>query len=258
VFGTKEEEVFSTDDLQLLLSPKRIRVRFGGEWLADSTRAALLRENGHLPVYYIPREDVRMDLLRRTDHVTSSERKGRAVYWTVRSGGRSAENAAWAYPEPGEGAEALADYVEFDWDAMDAWFEEDEEVDVHPRDPFHRVDTRRSSRHLKLELGGVIVAETTRPTLLFETSLPTRYYIPPTDVRLDLLEPSDHTTGCPYKGRASYLHVRVGDKLHRNLVWSYSLPRAAAFDVRGMMAFYTEKIDALYVDGEKVEKPPVF
>lgn len=138
---------------------------------------------------------------------------------------------------------------------MDAWYEE---VDVHPRDPFHRVDTRRSSRHLRLELGGLVVAETRRPTLLFETSLPTRYYIPPTDVRLELLEPSDHTTGCPYKGHARYYNVRLGDELHRNLVWSYSTPRAAALDIAGMMAFYTEKLEALYIDGEKVKKPAVF
>jgi uncharacterized protein (DUF427 family) len=254
--ATASQALMTTDSLELVPSPKRIRIRFGGRTIADSYRAAMLYETGHLPIYYLPQADVRKDLLEPTDHHTDCGRKGQASYWTVRVGDRVAENAVWAYPNPIQGVEALADYVAFYWEKMDAWYEEDEEVDVHPRDPRHRVDTRPSSRHVRLELAGETVAETHRPTLLFETSLPTRYYIPATDARLDLLEPSETTTGCPYKGHARYYHVRIGDRLFRDLVWSYPYPRPEAFGVAGMLCFYAEKMDALYVDGDRVESSP--
>jgi uncharacterized protein (DUF427 family) len=256
--ATASQTLMSTDSLELVPSPKRIRIRFGGQTIADSYGAAMLYETGHLPIYYLPRADVRMDLFEPTDHHSDCGRKGEASYWSVRVGDRVAKNAVWAYPKPIRGAEALADYVAFYWEEMDAWYEEDEQVDVHPRDPRHRVDTRLSSRHVRLELDGQTVAETRRPTLLFETSLPTRYYIPATDARLDLLEPSDKSTGCPYKGHARYYDIRIGERVYPDLVWSYPYPRPEAFGVAGMLCFYTEKLDALYVDGELVERPPHF
>lgn len=234
---------------------RRVRARFGGEWIADSRRALLLHESKHMPVYYLPREDVRMDLLDATDHHTHCPYKGDASYWTVRAGGRQAENAVWAYAEPLEGQEHLADYVAFYWNRMDQWFEEDDEVFVHPRDPYHRIDTLRSSRHVEVSVGGVVLAETTRPVLLFETGLPVRTYIPPVDVNLELLEANDHETSCPYKGNgAQYWTAVVDGERHENLVWSYAFPTAEALPIAGLMAFFDERVDVL-VDGELQERP---
>ena len=138
---------------------------------------------------------------------------------------------------------------------MDQWFEEDEEIFVHPRDPHTRVDALRSSRHVRVVMAGETVAETTRPVLLFETGLPTRYYIPPEDVRLDLLEPSGAGTRCPYKGVASYHSVRVGGELVADVVWHYPFPIPECPKIEGLLAFYNERVD-LYVDGELQERPP--
>ena len=205
-------------------SPRRVRVKFNGETIADSTNAHLLFETRHLPVYYFPRADVRMDKLAPTDHHTFCPYKGTASYWTIRVGDKVSENAVWGYPEPYDEVDAIKDFVAFYWNRMDAWFEEDEEIFVHPRDPYTRVDTVHSSRHVRVEIDGVTLGETHRPILLFETGLPTRYYIPKQDVCMDLLEPTNSITRCPYKGVARYWSARVRDKLIKDIVWSYPAP----------------------------------
>lgn len=212
----------------------------------------MLFEKGHLPLYYLPKADVGMSFLTHTEHHTHCPRKGDASYWTVKVGDKEMENAVWGYPEPLDGAEPLANYLAFYLDKMDAWFEEDERIHVHPRDPYHRVDARLSSRHVRVVHGDETIAETRHPTLLFETELPTRYYIPISDVRLDLLEPSDTTSPCPYKGDANYYSVRVGGRRVEDLVWYYKHLLPEAFDVRDMVCFYSEKVDAFYVNGEKL------
>jgi len=137
---------------------------------------------------------------------------------------------------------------------MDAWFEEDDEVFVHPRDPYHRVDVLNSSRHVKVSVGGEVVAETRRPRLLFETSLPVRYYIPMLDVRMDLLESSDTISRCPYKGVASYWSVRLGGTLHADLAWSYRSPIPECPKIENLIAFFNERVD-LDIDEERVQRP---
>ncbi|MDQ3966496.1 MAG: DUF427 domain-containing protein, partial [Actinomycetota bacterium] len=136
----------------------------------------------------------------------------------------------------------------------DAWYEEDEEVFVHPRDPYHRVDILDSSRHVRVLVNGEVVAETDRPELLFETGLPTRYYIPPEDVREELLVPSDTTTQCPYKGVASYWSVDAGGELFEDLSWYYPEPLPEAAKISGLLCFFNERVD-LEVDGEKQPRP---
>ena len=143
-----------------------MRVVLGGETVADSRRAKLLHEAGLLPVYYFPIEDVRMELLKESDHTTHCPFKGDASYWSVRAGDRVAENAVWGYPEPIDSAPPIAGYLAFYWRMMDHWYEEDEEVFVHPRDPYHRVDVLESSRHVKISVNGEVVAETERPKIL--------------------------------------------------------------------------------------------
>jgi uncharacterized protein (DUF427 family) len=228
-------------------TPKRIRVEFGGETIADTTGARLLFETRHLPVYYVPESDVRMDLLTRTDHSTHCPVKGDAAYWTVTAGGRTAENAVWGYPEPI--APWLKGYVSFYWDAMDAWYEEDEQVFGHPHDPYSRIDVLKSSRPVKVSVGGEVLAESTRAVFLFETGLPVRYYLPREDVRLGALKPSATTTHCAYKGEATYW--AYGDE---DIAWTYESPLREAEPVRGMVCFFNEKTD-IEIAGELQERP---
>src|SRR5487761_85680 len=201
-------------------SPRRVRVEFNGATIADSTNAHLLFETRHLPVYYFPRADVRMDLLSPIDEVA-----------------------------------AIGDFVAFYWDRVDHWYEEDEEIFVHPRDPYKRVDAIQSARPVQIVVGGQVVAETRRARFLFETRLPTRYYIPPEDVRMDLLVPSDKTTACPYKGRARYYSVKIGDRVYPDLVWSYPEPIAECPKIKGYLCFFNEHVDEIRVDGVAVPKP---
>jgi uncharacterized protein (DUF427 family) len=235
-------------------SPRRVRVTFGGETIADSNRTKLLHETNHLPVYYFPMEDVRMEFLEESEHKTSCPFKGEASYWSVRVGEKVAENAVWSYPEPIDSAPPLAGYLAFYWNKMDHWYEEDEEVFVHPRDPYHRVDILESSRRVRVSVNGEVIAETERPRILFETGLPPRYYIPPEDVREDLLVKSEKTTRCPYKGVASYWSVEAGGEIVEDLVWSYQDPIQEAAKVKGYLCFFNERVD-LEVDGEEQERP---
>jgi uncharacterized protein (DUF427 family) len=234
--------------------PRRIRVFFGAEPVADSTRAVYLFETGHLPVYYIPLADVRSDLLRETDQHSTCPYKGEATYYSVVTGDRTVENAVWAYPKPIAAVPELADYVAFYWDKADAWFEEDDEVFVHPRDPYHRVDVLNSSRHVQVAVGGTVVADSHRPRLLFETGLPARYYLPKLDVRSDLLVPSQTRTRCPYKGEAVYWSVNAGGERLEDAAWSYPAPLPEIPKIENLIAFYNERVD-LIVDGTVQERP---
>lgn len=252
------ESGFKTNPLYRIAfesSPRRVRVQFNSQTIADSTSAHLLFETRHLPVYYFPRADVRLDLLTPTDHHTFCPYKGTASYWTVRVGERTSENAVWGYPEPFAEVAAIQDFVAFYWDRVDRWFEEDEEIFVHPRDPYKRVDVLQSSRHVEVILGGETVADTRRARFLFETRLPTRYYIPLEDVRADLLVPSDKTTACPYKGRARYFSVRIGGRLHEDIVWSYPEPVPECAKIKGYLCFFNELVDEIRVDGLVEPRP---
>jgi uncharacterized protein (DUF427 family) len=232
---------------------RRVRAYFAGHLVADSRHALLVYEPKRLPVYWFPVGDVRMDFLKPKQPPLEGG-KAATARWNLEVEGRSAENAAWSYPEPDADRSGLRDHVTFYWNSMDAWYEEDDEVFVHPRDPHHRVDVLNSSRHVKVVVEGVVVAETRRPRLLFETGLPTRYYIPKIDVRMDLLEPTDSITACPYKGRASYWSVRAGERLLEDLVWVYPAPIPECPKIENLLSFYNEKVD-IYVDGELQPRP---
>lgn len=230
-----------------------IRVKFGHEYVADSRRALLLIEYGpgRLPTYYFPMEDVRMDLL---EAQPSARRDPEFTYYTVKAGDQVVTDAAWMHRDPKGELSALKGYITFSWDKSGTWYEEDLELFAHARDPHKRVDAVPSSRYVRVVIGGTTVAETHHPTLLFETPLPTRYYIPREDVRMDLLEPSTATTQCPYKGTAEYWTFKVGDQVMRNVVWSYPDPIPECPRIKGMLCFFNERVD-LYVDGELQERP---
>lgn len=236
-------------------SPRRVRVMFNGVTIADSTHAMLLHETRHTPVYYFPQSDIRMDLLTPTDHHTFCPYKAEASYWTLTVGDRTEENAAWSYLDPFDEVPEIKDYVSFYWKKMDAWFEEDEEIFVHPRDPHKRVDVVASKRRVEVVLGGETVADSTNAMFLFETNLPTRYYIPAADVKTDLLVPSDTETACPYKGKAKYHSMRVGGELYEDVVWYYPDPIPECPKIKDLLCFYNENVDEICVDGEPVPKP---
>ncbi|MGW0804638.1 DUF427 domain-containing protein [Nonomuraea sp. NPDC002799] len=227
---------------------KRVRTYLGGRVVADTTSALLVWEVPYYPTYYFPLEDVDEAALKATGAVEHSPSRGDAVVYTVASGTKEADGAALAYPE--SPLEQIRGHVRFAWDAMDAWFEEDEQVYFHPRDPYTRVDVLPSSRHVRVEVDGVTVADSRNARILFETGLPARYYLPKTDVRLDLLEATDTATHCPYKGTAEYWSVN-GKK---DLAWSYRTPLPESERVAGLIAFYNEKLD-IYLDGELEERP---
>jgi uncharacterized protein (DUF427 family) len=235
-------------------SPRRIRGELGGVTVIDSTHAKLLHEQAHLPVYYFPEADVRMDLLRPSDLRTRCPFKGDASHWTLEAGGQVAEHAAWSYPDPIEGAPALAGYVAFYWNKLDRWFEEDERAIVHARDPYHRIDVLQSSRRIRVLLDGEVLAQSDRPIALFETGLPTRWYLPAQDVRMDLLERSETSTGCAYKGFAGYWSLRNGGEGGSDVAWDYREPHRDVIRITDLIAFFNERVD-IEVDGELQERP---
>ena len=238
-------------DIPVEQGAKRVRAYLGGTPVADTVRPLLVWEIPYYPTYYFPAADVREDLLHTDDEGDRRAADGERL--TIRVGEREARGAATRFGEAAP-TEQLRNTVRLEWTAMDAWFEEDEEVFTHARDPHRRIDILGSSRHVRVEVACETVAESTSPRLLFETGLPVRYYLPKPDVRLDLLERSATVTHCAYKGRAETFSVRAGGRLHENVAWSYPAPLPESQKVAGLIAFYNEKVD-IFVDGEREERP---
>ncbi|MGH3903046.1 MAG: DUF427 domain-containing protein [Pseudonocardiaceae bacterium] len=231
--------------------PRRVRALFAGEPVLDTTRGMLLHESNLLPQLYVPREDVDTDLLRGSDRTTHCPFKGDAAYWSLVAGGRTADNALWAYPEPSDAASWLRGYLAPYWRPMDAWFDEDEEVQGHLRDPYHRVDARPSSRQVEVLAGDEVIAQTRRSVVLSETGLPNRFYVPSQDVRADVLELSATHTVCPYKGTASYRSLRTPRGLITDAAFCYPEPLDGVRPVAGLLCFLAEGIETR-VDGRQV------
>jgi uncharacterized protein (DUF427 family) len=232
--------------------PKRVRGVVDGTAVVDSIDVRYVWENPAFPQYYFPVDDVRVDLLLPTDTVTHSVQRGDAHHYTIAVGQTRRVDGAWRYDD--SPVEDLRDLVRFDWDAMDAWYEEDEEVFVHPRSPYTRVEILDSSRHLVVEVDGVVVADTRRARVLFETGLPARWYIPKDDVRTDLLEHSAKTSRCPYKGEAEYWSAVIDARVETDIAWSYPEPLPESTRIAGMICFYNERAD-LIVDGVRDARP---
>jgi uncharacterized protein (DUF427 family) len=231
---------------------KRVRAYLGGELVGDTARPVLVWESPHYPTYYFPLEDVRGELLEPDGGTAHSPSRGDATTFTVKAGGKVAPGAALRYLD--SPIEELRELVRLEWKAMDSWFEEDEEVFTHPRDPYTRVDILASSRHVRIEVAGETIAESASPRLLFETGLPVRYYLPKTHVRMDKLVPTDTVSHCPYKGEAEWWSVSTSDGVHEDLAWSYRTPLPESQKVAGLIAFYDEKVD-VYVDGVLQDRP---
>ena len=252
---------------------KRIQALLGGETVVDSTRAVLVWEPRRIvPSYAVPVEDVRGELVPAGQaagavggdvgvslaDVTALRVLDPSVPFTVHSAeGEMVDLHAAGQRRPGAGFRPadpdLAGLVILDFGAFDAWYEEDELNVGHPRDPFHRIDVLPSSRQVRLELDGQVLAVSSRPVLLFETMLPARYYLPRADVTAELV-PSPTRTWCAYKGQASYFSASVGGRLVPDLAWSYPDPQHDAARVRDLIAFFDERIDVI-LDGQRRARP---
>lgn len=218
--------------------PRRIRATLDNRYILDTTNAVYLWEWPGYPAYYVPLADVEPGLLRDTGQTEQQDRGLARIHEIGRGQAR-------VYDEG-----LVAGLVRIDWDAVDSWFEEDDEVFVHPRNPYSRVDPLRSSRRIRVELDGVVLAESDATVMVFETGLPTRYYFPRHAVNFEHLTPSETRTECPYKGRTSE-YWSVGDVA--DIAWSYDFPTAALRPVMGQIAFLNEKVD-LVIDGEPVDR----
>ncbi|WP_199521707.1 DUF427 domain-containing protein [Jiangella anatolica] len=244
-------------------SPKRVRAVTGGETWADTTAAMVVWEPGRLvPSYAVPATDLDAELepvgpaAEAPDPAAHVDpRSPFSVHTTAgepvspRRGSVRLDGAGFRPADPD-----LAGYVVLDWSAFDQWFEEDDEIFGHPRDPFHRIDVRSTGRHVVVSVDGVVLADTTRSKLLFETQVTPRTYIPREDVRMELLVPSDSHSTCAYKGPAQYWSVRVNGQLHRNLAWSIVEPLSDGVEVKDRIAFFDEKVDVT-VDGKPLPRP---
>jgi uncharacterized protein (DUF427 family) len=211
--------------------PRRVRAEFGGATVFDTASGVLLHESNMLPMLYVPESDLVTSLLERTEHSTHCPFKGDASYWSITAGGRTAENAVWSYEAPLSGGSWLTGKYAFYWDRLAHWFDEDEEVFGHLRDPYHRVDVRPSKRVI---VGDVVVAESSEAKVLSETALPNRWYLPRQDVQIDLLEQSATTSHCPYKGDSAYWSLVDGPA---DVAWSYEDPFDDARRVVGHLSF---------------------
>ena len=231
--------------------PRRIRASLGAETIFDTTRALYVWEWPHYPQYYIPIADIRRDLLIREGAHGSS--RGPVEVYRLQVKDVHRPRAARLLTD--SSVDGLTGMVRFEWTALDAWFEEDEQVFVHPRDPYSRVDAVRSTRTVRVELEGLVLAESSAPVMVFETGLPTRYYLNRTELNLAQLIPSDTVTECPYKGTTSaYWSVRIGETVYPDLAWCYDFPTRQLLPIAGLVAFYNEKVDII-LDGQLLPRP---
>jgi uncharacterized protein (DUF427 family) len=226
---------------------RRVRGLLAGEYVADTTSPLLVWEVPYYPTYYFPVADVAMDALEETAETRRSPSRGEATLLDLVVGDTRRPQGAYLHPDPK--VPELADHVAFKWAALDHWFEEDEEVFVHARDPYTRVDILRSSRTVRVEIEGVEVARSSGASFLYETGLPVRYYLPKTDVRFDLFTESDKVTYCPYKGTARYWTAHINGREHPDILWGYDYPVLESARIAGLVSFYDDKVD-LFVENQ--------
>jgi uncharacterized protein (DUF427 family) len=249
------------DELRYEPTEKRLRAVLGDATVVDCTRALLVWEPRRIcPTFAVPAADIRAELVPAPARphepapdllhpgIPFAVHSCAGAELTLRAGGETRERAAFRPDDPD-----LAAYVLLDFDAFDVWYEEDEPIFAHPRDPFHRVDFRRSSRHVRIEVDGVPIADSTRATLVFESRLPVRFYIPREDMLVDL-HASEKRTSCPYKGHASYWSLDAGGRRVEDLAWTYTPTLPDTAPLAGLVAFFDERVDVI-VDGERRERP---
>jgi uncharacterized protein (DUF427 family) len=231
----------------------RIRASSGGHELVDTVQAVLVWEPRRVVASYaVPVAELRAEPTESSvEPVPAPERllHPGIPFLAHSCAGRVVDVAGLAGAGFRPDDPELAEYVVLDFNAIDEWYEEDERLVAHPREPYHRVAVRPSSRTVRLEFNGVLLAESSRPTLVFETGLPTRFYLPREDVVAELL-PSERRTACAYKGHAWYYSVEGSE----DLIWSYPEPLKEVREIAGLLAFFDDVLD-VYVDGKLRERP---
>jgi uncharacterized protein (DUF427 family) len=228
--------------------PRRIRGVLGGRTVFDTLDAVYAWDTVKYPHYLVPLADVAPELLVDEGREQRLRRGGVRLHG-LRAGDTTLPSVARLYDAT---AGPVADFVRFDWDALD-WFEEDEQVFVHPRNPYTRVDALRSTRHVRVELEGQLLAESRAPVLVFETGLPTRYYLDRSSLHLRFLRRTETSTACPYKGETSdYWTAEVSGRVEEDVAWSYRQPYAALAAIAGLVAFYNDRVE-LTVDGVRMD-----
>jgi uncharacterized protein (DUF427 family) len=228
-----------------------MRVRFGGDWIADSEDVVLLHEPGRYPVAYFPRSGIDPGVLVAEDRVTTHLDFGQVNWFTVAAGEHVANRAAWQYASLPQYAEVLDGRVAFAWRAMDAFFEEDERIVGHASDFYHRIDIRSTSRHLVVRDGDRVIADTVHPLALYESGFAPRWYVPRGDIVDSALEPVEGQTFCPYKGLANY--YTIGDR--KRAAWSYVEAWPEVARISNLVSFEPDKID-VFIDGKQLHLEP--
>lgn len=230
---------------------RRMRVRFGGQWLVDSEDAILLHEPGRYPVAYFSVDDVREGVLVPETRTTTHRDLGPTAWFSVHAGDAQAPRSAWQHTDLPDHAAVLRDRVAFAWRSMDAFYEEDERIVGHAADPYHRNDIRQTSRHLVVRAGDRVIAETHRPLALYESGFATRWYVPRDDIDQSALAPVEGQTFCPYKGLASYYDIGQRERA----AWSYLEAWPEVARVSGAVSFEPDIVD-VYLDGKKIALEP--
>ena len=230
---------------------RRLRVKLADEWIADSEDVLLLHEPGHYPVAFFPLADVRPGVLVSENPTTRSPYFGDTEWFTVTVGERRATRSAWQYTAPPDYARELRGRVAFSWRAMDAFYEEDDRIVGHAADPYHRIDIRQSSRHLVVKDGARLIADTTRPVVLYESGFAPRWYVPRQDIDEKALIPAEGQTFCPYKGLASYYDI--GDR--KRAAWSYLQAWPEVARISNLVSFEPDEID-VFLDDRKLALAP--
>ena len=227
---------------------RRMKVRFGGEWIADSEDVMLLHEPGRYPVAYFPRADVRSDAVTSSGRVTQHKDLGDTSWFTVHAGGRSAERAAWELTGLPEYAEEFTGRIAFAWRAMDSFHEEDERILGHAADAYHRIDIRSTSRTLEVRSGDDVVARSAHPVVLYESGFAPRWYVPRPDIDEKALTPVEGQTFCPYKGLADYYDIGGSAKA----AWSYRDAYTEVRRIDDMVSFEPDRVE-VRLDGKRLE-----
>jgi len=230
---------------------RRMRVRFGGTWVADSEDVVLPHEPGRYPVAYFPLGAISDGVLQPSEHATRHQDLGPTSWYTVSAGENSRQRAAWQHTQLPDYASELKGRVAFAWRAMDAFYEEDERIVGHAADAYHRIDVRQTSRHLVVRHGDQVIVDTTRPLALYESGFAPRWYVPRADVDGSALTPAEGQTFCPYKGLCSYYDI--GDA--RRAAWSYLDAWPEVARVSGFISFEPDKIE-VSMDGRRLRLEP--
>ena len=230
---------------------KRIRLKFNKTFVVDSLRSRLLFEDGHIPMYYFPKDDIETKYFSKTDLITNCPYKGDATYWTLEINGRKVINAAWSYEQPLYSQEQLKGLLAFYWKSIDNWYEEEEEIFSHPKDPYVRLDAIKSNRKIRIFFDELLIAESNNSTILFQTGLPPQYYFLKNDI-IPELKLADIKSRCAYRGIADHFSININNKFLENIAMSFKRPPSEMTGIKDLICFDHNKINIVANDSNLI------